>query len=334
MRSSGHCSFPHRRSTTSERTPIPIASSMSRIIGDTGLEGLAGRPRRPAERRVDHGAARRAPAAHRRPSRRRPSALCSTPRPSPCPRTSSCPLDDDVAEPASRSWPTTVPSGPSSGPVRTTSRRQSALAAAIGAAVRLRVPFKLTGGLHHALPAHDQRVGPAPPRLPQRPRATSLAHRRGRRGRRSPTSCAADDADRCSWRSGPRRQLEVRRSLLLVRVLQRRRALRRAGPPRPGGPGMTLTCSGSWVPGADESDYSAATLPMGVAQLGAGGAPHLVTRIGDHVLDLHALASQVPRSPGGTALTSQRCSPPARSTRCSPPADRPGRSCGRRSPRG
>ena len=30
------------------------------------------------------------------------------------------------------------------------------LAAAIGAAVRLRVPFKLTGGLHHALPTHDR----------------------------------------------------------------------------------------------------------------------------------------------------------------------------------
>ncbi|MCZ3389773.1 MAG: hypothetical protein LH645_11825 [Actinomycetia bacterium] len=30
------------------------------------------------------------------------------------------------------------------------------LAAAIGAAVRLRVPFKLTGGLHHALPTHDE----------------------------------------------------------------------------------------------------------------------------------------------------------------------------------
>ena len=29
------------------------------------------------------------------------------------------------------------------------------LAAAIGAAVRLGVPFKLTGGLHHALPTHD-----------------------------------------------------------------------------------------------------------------------------------------------------------------------------------
>lgn len=30
------------------------------------------------------------------------------------------------------------------------------LASAIGAAVRLRVPFKLTGGLHHALPTHDE----------------------------------------------------------------------------------------------------------------------------------------------------------------------------------
>lgn len=30
------------------------------------------------------------------------------------------------------------------------------LASAIGTAVRLRVPFKLTGGLHHALPTHDE----------------------------------------------------------------------------------------------------------------------------------------------------------------------------------
>jgi hypothetical protein len=33
------------------------------------------------------------------------------------------------------------------------------LAAAIGAAVRLRVPFKLTGGLHHALPTYDAESG-------------------------------------------------------------------------------------------------------------------------------------------------------------------------------
>ena len=51
---------------------------------------------------------------------------------------------------------------------------------------------------------------------------------------------------------------------------------------------MTSPAPASWVQGADESDYSAAALPMGVAQV--GGEPHLVTRIGDHVLDLHMLA--------------------------------------------
>jgi hypothetical protein len=33
------------------------------------------------------------------------------------------------------------------------------LASVIGAAVRLRVPFKLIGGLHHGLPTHDEESG-------------------------------------------------------------------------------------------------------------------------------------------------------------------------------
>ncbi|MCZ3385431.1 MAG: fumarylacetoacetate hydrolase family protein, partial [Actinomycetia bacterium] len=44
----------------------------------------------------------------------------------------------------------------------------------------------------------------------------------------------------------------------------------------------------SWVEGADSSDYSSAVLPLGVAVLG-DSPPHVVTRIGDHVLDLHTL---------------------------------------------
>ena len=53
-------------------------------------------------------------------------------------------LADDGAERAKfRTGPYEVPS-------------PEQLAAAIGAAVRLRVPFKLTGGLHHALPTHDE----------------------------------------------------------------------------------------------------------------------------------------------------------------------------------
>lgn len=44
----------------------------------------------------------------------------------------------------------------------------------------------------------------------------------------------------------------------------------------------------SWVAGADASDYSDAVLPIGVAVLGQS-APHVVTRIGDQVLDLHSL---------------------------------------------
>jgi len=46
----------------------------------------------------------------------------------------------------------------------------------------------------------------------------------------------------------------------------------------------------SWVEGADESNYSLAVLPMGAAAFADGGTPHVVTRIGDQVLDLHALA--------------------------------------------
>ena len=45
--------------------------------------------------------------------------------------------------------------------------------------------------------------------------------------------------------------------------------------------------TGSWVEGADGSDYSVAVLPMGVAVLPADDAAHVVTRIGDQVLDLH-----------------------------------------------
>jgi len=53
-------------------------------------------------------------------------------------------LADDGAERAKfRTGPYDVPS-------------PEQLAAAIGAAVRLHVPFKLTGGLHHALPTHDE----------------------------------------------------------------------------------------------------------------------------------------------------------------------------------
>ena len=47
----------------------------------------------------------------------------------------------------------------------------------------------------------------------------------------------------------------------------------------------------SWVEGADGSDYSAAVLPMGVASLPGSDATHIVTRIGDQVLDLHGVAS-------------------------------------------
>ncbi len=60
----------------------------------------------------------------------------------------------------------------------------------------------------------------------------------------------------------------------------------------------------SWVPGADGSDYSAATLPMGVARV--GGESHLVTRIGDHVLDLHTLALDMAVAPDLTALLTAR----------------------------
>ena len=46
----------------------------------------------------------------------------------------------------------------------------------------------------------------------------------------------------------------------------------------------------SWVEGADGSDYSVAVLPMGVAVLPANDAAHVVTRIGDQVLDLYDIA--------------------------------------------
>ena len=46
----------------------------------------------------------------------------------------------------------------------------------------------------------------------------------------------------------------------------------------------------SWVPGADTSGFSADVLPLGVALLGYEQVPHIVTRVGDHVLDLHELA--------------------------------------------
>lgn len=45
-----------------------------------------------------------------------------------------------------------------------------------------------------------------------------------------------------------------------------------------------------WVPGADGSEFSAANLPLGLAVLPRDTGPRLVTRVGDHVVDLHALA--------------------------------------------
>ena len=46
----------------------------------------------------------------------------------------------------------------------------------------------------------------------------------------------------------------------------------------------------SWVSGADTSGFSADVLPLGVALLGSTKAGHIVTRIGDSVVDLHGLA--------------------------------------------
>lgn len=46
----------------------------------------------------------------------------------------------------------------------------------------------------------------------------------------------------------------------------------------------------SWVPGADASGFSADVLPLGVAQVTGQSATHMVSRIGDHVVDLHGLA--------------------------------------------
>ena len=51
----------------------------------------------------------------------------------------------------------------------------------------------------------------------------------------------------------------------------------------------------SWVEGADDSDYSAAVLPMGAAVLPGTDAARVVTRIGDQVLDLHDVARSGPR---------------------------------------
>ncbi len=58
----------------------------------------------------------------------------------------------------------------------------------------------------------------------------------------------------------------------------------------------------SWVEGADSSDYSAAVLPLGAAVVTGGDSPHLVTRIGDRVLDLHALVESGASTNGLEAL--------------------------------
>ena len=47
----------------------------------------------------------------------------------------------------------------------------------------------------------------------------------------------------------------------------------------------------SWIPGADGSEFSSATLPLGLARLPHDSEPRLVTRVGDEVLDLHSLAA-------------------------------------------
>ncbi|MEO8106848.1 MAG: fumarylacetoacetase [Actinomycetes bacterium] len=46
----------------------------------------------------------------------------------------------------------------------------------------------------------------------------------------------------------------------------------------------------SWVAGADTSGFSADVLPLGVALWGDERTPHIVTRIGEHVVDLDGLA--------------------------------------------
>jgi fumarylacetoacetase len=58
----------------------------------------------------------------------------------------------------------------------------------------------------------------------------------------------------------------------------------------------------SWVEGADSSDYSAAVLPLGAAVVTGSDSPHLVTRIGDRVLDLHALVESGASTKGLGAL--------------------------------
>ncbi len=50
----------------------------------------------------------------------------------------------------------------------------------------------------------------------------------------------------------------------------------------------------SWVIGADTSDYSSSVLPYGVALVGPSAEPHVVTRIGDSMLDLHTLTESGP----------------------------------------
>ena len=45
----------------------------------------------------------------------------------------------------------------------------------------------------------------------------------------------------------------------------------------------------SWVTSAESGDFPLQNLPFGVAA-GAAGEPHGVVRIGDMVLDLHALS--------------------------------------------
>jgi fumarylacetoacetase len=57
----------------------------------------------------------------------------------------------------------------------------------------------------------------------------------------------------------------------------------------------------SWIPGADGSDFSSATLPLGLARLAHDTEPRLVTRVGDQVLDLHALAEGGELSPALSA---------------------------------
>jgi fumarylacetoacetase len=48
--------------------------------------------------------------------------------------------------------------------------------------------------------------------------------------------------------------------------------------------------TGSWIPGADTSSFSTDVLPLGVAVRTSGHEAHVVSRIGDRVVDLHGLA--------------------------------------------